>query len=398
MLTFTAAMFACCAGYATHGTELIGIGALQKGTGGAGVASPKDSTWVLLNPASIVGMDCQLDVSLELFAPERYKDTHGLFSNWGADRNADDSVFLIPSLGYTHCDGGDSAWGIGLYGVSGMGVEYDSSRSLLPKLLLRNYDRRTEYSVAKLAVGYTRMLGNSGWSLGVAPTLVYSRFKTDMLTLAFAQAEADNDWDDAFGAGISIGVYRRWERFGFGATYASRTWMTEFEDYGDLFFESMDLPQTFQIGIAYDITPKLELVADYKWIDWSGVAQMGDEPLQGGFGWDSQHVFKAGLTWSATPKWTFRGGVSYADSPISEGHVFANALFPAITEMHVAAGLSYAITERSEVHIACMHAFENELKDSGRGDLFSILGRGTEAGLEENTVTVEYSYKFKAAK
>ncbi len=381
---------------ATHGTELIGIGALQKGTGGAGVASPKDMTWVLMNPASIIDMGCRLDVNVELFAPDRSLHTHGLFSNPFAGDMSDDSVFLIPSMGYSRaCGCGEEAWGVGLYGVSGMGVEYSGSRSLLPKLFLRNYDRQTEYSVAKLAVGYTHTVGSSDWTIGIAPILVYSRFKTDMLTLRFAQTRADNDWDDAFGVGASIGVYRRWDRWGFGAAYTSRQWMTEFNDYDDLFFESMDQPQTFQVGFVWDINHSLELVADYKWINWSGIDQMGKSPLDGGFGWKDQHIFKLGLTWYVNPKWTVRGGVSYGKSPIREDEVFANALFPAVTETHVAAGFSYAVTEKSEVHFTYMHAFENELEDSGKGDLFSILGRGTDISLTEDTFTFEYSYKFQ---
>ena len=31
--------------------------------------------------------------------------------------------------------------------------------------------------------------------------------------------------------------------------------MTEFNDYDDLFFASMDLPQMMQVGVAYDLTP-----------------------------------------------------------------------------------------------------------------------------------------------
>lgn len=385
------------AGWATDGTQLTGIGALQQGTCGAGAASPQDMTWVLLNPASIIDLGCRLDVSLELFAPGRSMEPHGLFGNWPAGHMTDDSMFVIPSMGYSKsCGCGDHAWGIGLYGVSGMGVKYESSRAVWPRIFLKKYDRHTQYSVAQLAYAYAHTIGTSDWTIAISPRIDYAMFKTDMLTLKFRQADAHNGGDDAYGAGFSLGVYRRWQRFGFGASYTSRQWMTEFKNYDDLFFESMDLPQMAQVGIAYDITPSLEFVADYKWIDWSSVNQMGVEPLQGGFGWHDQNVVKAGLTWYALPRWTFRAGVSHAESPIDNEHVFANALFPAVTEDSAAFGLSYSITEKSDVHFAFTHSFENELKDSGKGDLFSKLGRGSEISLAENELTVEYSYKFQS--
>lgn len=381
--------------WATDGTQLTGIGAVQQGTGGTGVASPQDMTWVLLNPAGIIDLGCRFDFSMELFAPERHNSPGGIFGNRSGGDMSDKSMFMIPSMGYSRsCGCGDYAWGIGLYGVSGMGVEYSGSRALWPKLFLKNYDRKTEYSVAQLAFAYAHTIGDSGWSVAVAPHLNYSMFKTDMMTLKFKEAEGGNHWDDAYGAGFSLGVYKRWQRFGVGATYTSRQWMTEFKDYDDLFFESMDLPQMVQAGIAYDLTPHLELVADYKWINLSGIDQMAVTPIKGGFGWKDQHIVKAGLTWYALPKWTFRCGVSHAESPIDEEHVFANALFPAVTEDHVSFGFSYAISEKSDIHFAYTHAFENKITDSGRGDLFSILGKGTEISLVENEFTLEYSYKF----
>jgi long-chain fatty acid transport protein len=392
MILFSASAFA------TDGTQLIGIGALQKGTGGAGVASPKDMTWVMLNPASIIDLGHRIDINLEYFAPYRTNSPKGVFGNNGHGEMTDNSFFLIPSMGYSKsCGCGKEAWGIGLYGVNGMGVDYRKSRSILPPLLFQNYDRRTEYSSAKVVVGYARDVGN-GWTVGVGGHLNYAMFKTDMLTLKFGQAKAKDDWDDAYGLGFSLGLYKRWERFGIGATYTSRQWMTEFKKYDDLFFESMDLPQMFQAGIVFDLTPSVEIVADYKWMNWSGIDQIGDEPILGGFGWRDQHILKLGATWYASPKWAFRTGLSHAKAPIDEEHVFANALFPALTETHASIGFSYAISEKSDIHMTYMHAFNNKLTDSGRGGPFSVLGKGTEISLMENTVTLEYSYKFQNGK
>jgi hypothetical protein len=50
--------------HATEGINLIGIGPVQQGTAGAGVASAKDSTWLILNPAGLTDVDMGVDASL----------------------------------------------------------------------------------------------------------------------------------------------------------------------------------------------------------------------------------------------------------------------------------------------------------------------------------------------
>ena len=381
---------------ATDGHQLIGIGALQLGTGGAGVASAKDSTWVLLNPAAITELDRRFDLSIEVFAPYRYLEPKGPrllpLANRGAGKMSDDSMFYIPAMGLVF-PAGDGAFGVGLFAVNGMGVDYRRSRTLIPRLFGANFDRRTKYGVMKLGLSYAHDL-RDGWSVGLTATLDYARFKTDMLTLNFWETGGRNRPASAFGAGLTLGVQKRWERLRLGAAYTTPQWMDTMDRYNDLMPLPLDIPQTLQAGLAYDITPKIEWALDYKFIDWSGVKQIGKAPIKGGFGWKDQHILKTGVTWQAHPRWTVRAGASYGKSPIREDVVFANGLFPAIVEMHLTFGLSYALSENTDIHFAYEHAFGNTLTENGRGDLFSVVGKGTKIHLAENTFTVQYSYRF----
>jgi len=394
-----ALLILCCtsmSAWATDGHQLAGLGAIQLGTGGAGVASAKDSTWVLLNPAGIVDLDRRFDFSFELFAPDRYLEPEGpLFlplANQWAGKMSDDSIFYIPAMGaiFPH---GDGAFGVGLYAVNGMGVNYAHSRTTIPRIFGENFDRKTKYGVMKVAFAYAHELGD-GWSLGATANLTYSRFSSDMLTLNFWETEGDNRPDDSFGGGLTLGVQKKWDRFSLGASYSTPQWVDTLGKYKDLLPLPLDLPQMAQAGLAFRVTPRLEWVLDYKFIDWSGVKQIGKEPILGGFGWEDQHVVKTGLTWEVNPKWTLRAGTSYGKSPISEEIVFANGLFPAIVEAHAMIGATYAISKRSDIHFAYEHAFGNTLTDSGKGDLFSFVGKGTKIHLEEDTFTFQYSYKF----
>lgn len=377
---------------ATDGTQLIGIGALQKGTAGAGVAKAHDSTWVLMNPASIITLGRRFDASLEFFAPDRFMDPEGPpgLANSSAGSVSDGSIFYIPTIGYT-CNCGVGSLAFGIYGVNGMGVDYDSSRTLPGAA--GGFDTKTEYAVAKAVVAYAYPVTDT-LTFGAGLNLDYARFRGNNLTSSFTQTAGANRWDDAFGVGFQIGVQQQFDNWSWGAAYTSRQWMQEFTKYSDLFKESVDLPQTFQIGVSYNVIPEIELVADYKFLNWSGIDLMGDAPSAGGYGWDDQHSIKIGAIWDATEKLTLRTGFSYANSPIDEEVVFANALFPAITEYHVTGGFSYNATEHSDFHFTYMHAFENELTDSGAGDAFSVFGAGTRIGLSEDTFTIGYSYKF----
>ena len=129
MIQTVAAIFVllAVAAHATEGVNLIGIGPRQQGTAGAGVASARDSTWLILNPAGLTDLDRGVDASFQLFGPSRSVDST---ANPAAGKQKDDSAFFIPSISATFSPGQDqqSTFGIGLYGSSGMGVDYDQPR------------------------------------------------------------------------------------------------------------------------------------------------------------------------------------------------------------------------------------------------------------------------------
>ncbi|MBL6928409.1 MAG: outer membrane protein transport protein [Rhodospirillales bacterium] len=113
-----------------------------------------------------------------------------------------------------------------------------------------------------------------------------------------------------------------------------------------------------------------------------------------GFGWESKPVFTIGAQHRLNDALTLRAGYNYGPSPIPDDKVFANALFPAITEHHVAAGLSYGIDENWEVSASGFYAFENEQTDDGTGDYFSYAGEGVRVDMWQMGAQVGLSYNF----
>ena len=369
--------------FATEGINLIGIGPVQQGTAGAGVASAKDSTWLILNPAGLVDIEPSMDASLQLFAPVR---TINSTASGGAGEQEDDSAFAIPSISgsFGCCQGENGFVGLGIYGTSGMGVDYnlgrigDLSAGPPPTNPQNIGDKMTELSVVKMTATYAYKFDDSGLSIGAGPIFAISRLRTDMLnpnTFAFESG----DWDTAYGAGAIIGVNQRLGALSLGGSYMSETFMSGFDEYDSLLGDSLNLPQQLTVGAAYNVLDNLELVLDYRWTGWKELDTLGDT-----FGWDNQNIVKAGATWGVSEALTLRGGISYGNSPIDEDTAFGNALFPAIMETHLACGGSYA-WEKWAAHLAYIHALENEITGTGGVPTISMY---------QNSLTAGVTYKF----
>ncbi|MEN8255068.1 MAG: outer membrane protein transport protein [Verrucomicrobiota bacterium] len=331
--------------HATEGVNLIGVGPIQQGTAGAGVASAKDSTWLILNPAGLTDVEMGIDSSLQVFAPVR---TLGPME--------DDSMFVIPSISSSFgcCHGENGYIGLGLYGTSGMGVDYAAGM--------------TELSVAKMTATYAYKFDDSGLSVGAGPILVLSQFRTSLIG-------PPSDWDTAFGAGAIIGVNQRLDRLTLGASYMTEQFMTEFDDYSLMMPDSLNLPQQLTLGAAFNVSDNVELALDGRWLGWGQLETLGDQ-----FGWDDQLIVKAGVTWGVTDALTLRGGFSYGESPIDESASPMNAFFPAIMETHLACGASYA-WEKWAAHGAYIHALKSEI-DAWGVDMY------------QNSLTLGVTYTF----
>jgi long-chain fatty acid transport protein len=368
------------AAYATEGINLIGVGPRQQGTAGAGVASAKDSTWFILNPAGLTDVRRSVDTSFQVFGPSRTIDST---ANPGSGEQKDDSAFFIPSLSASLmcCNNNRNFFGVGLYGTSGMGVDYDK-----PRVGFSTGDTRTELSIAKLTATYAHAFDN-GLSVGIGPVLVLGRFRTDMETSQVGppSAAAPDSWDDAFGVGAIVGVNQKInDSLSVGASYITEQVMEKYDDYSMLFLDSLNLPQQFTVGLAYDVVESVELVLDYRWIGWGQIDTFGDQ-----FGWDDQHLVKFGATWQASEALILRAGVSHGNSPLDSDVVFANALFPAIMETHLTLGASYQL-DRLGIHFAYVHGLEEEITDSGP----PMMGGGTTISMVQNSATLGLSWDF----
>jgi hypothetical protein len=133
---------------ASEGNQLLGIGPIQEGLAGAGVATAQDATWAVLNPAGLAYVESRLDAYLMVLTLTRSIEIEGPFgfvSNKYAGEMSDTRPLVFPSFAL--------AWrapvgmfATGILGLEGDEVDFPYSRSTLGRL--RNEDRRSSLQTA----------------------------------------------------------------------------------------------------------------------------------------------------------------------------------------------------------------------------------------------------------
>lgn len=121
----------------------------------------------------------------------------------------------------------------------------------------------------------------------------------------------------------------------------------------------------------------------------------GKEPADGGFGWHNQFVFAVGAAYEVTDKLTGRIGYNYGKSPIDEEHLFANFLFPAISEHHLTAGASYKLTPTWELGASAFWSPENTVTNNPAGsDSYAQGGGRSFVSMEQYGAQISAKMKF----
>ena len=154
-------------------------------------------------------------------------------------------------------------------------------------------------------------------------------------------ALTDNGHDTSYGAGLKLGVQVPFaETWSFGASYQTKIWMSEFDDYAGLFAEGgdFDIPSTATIGVAGKATDALTIAFDVQWIGYGDIASISNPVLPnffssqlglddgGGFGWENMTVYKLGFAYDTSDSSTWRFGVSTTEQPVGSDDVLLISL------------------------------------------------------------------------
>lgn len=369
-------------GWATNGYFIHGVGVKAKGMAGAAIALPQDALAGGYNPAGMAFVGNRFDLGLDWFRPDRGSEITGNANvplNGQYDAN-DKQNFLVPELGVNKMLTECFALGLSVYGHGGMSTSYTTAIGLFGTTN-PGVDLSQLFIVPTLAVKL-----NEDHSLGLSLNLAWQRFKATglenfdnaMLTSGPGKV-TNNDYDSSTGFGVRMGWMGH---FGpvltVGATYQSRTFMGEFEEYKGLFAEEgdFDIPSAFGVGVALAAGKRATLAFDVKHIRYSevnavanpllpnlGQAPLGDED-GAGFGWEDVTAYKLGLACEAGQTLTLRGGLNYGKQPIPESETLFNILAPGVVETHATLGATWTLPNGGEISLAYMHAFEKTVEGS----------------------------------
>ena len=372
-LCATTTLFSAPQVFAAEGAALIGIGPIQVSQVGAGVADPADASWIERNPAGLAGMQTQVMASSDLLFSTATLDSAGALALPDATKQEDDRVTVIPQMAGV-LNRGPHSFGFGIFATHGGSVHHDDPRTTVGAAS-GNKDRKFDYSVVKLMPSYAMTI-NEQWSVGLTMHVAYGQFAADLLTSA-GVAEADFSNDTAWGIGIAGGLLYRSERWRFGLAVTSPTWYESFDKYDDLLKAPSNNPFTSQVGVAFDVNPRWTTMVDYRYLAWDEQSSSGDHPDTGGFGWDAQHIVKIASRYQINDRLTIRGGLSYGNSVLDDGVVFANAFWPTVNRWHIGAGANWLINTRWRLDTALLYVPSDSITESGENGNISALGTGT---------------------
>jgi len=447
---------------ATNGYFAHGWGTRAKAMAGVATALPQDTLVGSINPAGMAQIGSRLDLGVAFFSPaDRGYEANDDFATVAGGRPAGPFVtpgryesdldwFVIPSFGYNRVLNDRMTLGISVVGNGGMNTKYKArpvweNFALPPNTTVdasgnpigmdptgmapNNANPNGVFSATTptgvdleqlfVEVPFTYRI-NDRHAIGIAPVFAVQRFEaTGLEPFRAASLHPDrvtnNGQDWSYGMGIHVGwIGSLSDRVTLGASYRSKVWTSDFDDYKGLFAEGgdFDIPAMLNLGLAFAATPDLTLAVDYQRIFYDDVRAIANsnnvdiQPCFGpgpkadyclggdgglGFGWKDMDIIKFGARWDYSPSWTFRGGLSYASDFAPGGQALFNVLAPATVRWHFSLGATYRLSDRDELSFSYTHMPEEELKGRNASITGSQTGR---LFMEQQDIEISWTRHF----
>lgn len=363
---------------ATNGDNLISLGAESRAMGGTGIAMPMGTDSVFRNPAwlaDVKGAEAMFGATL--FMPD--VTLKNAATGNGETATSQSDMSLIPAVAHADRINENWAYGVGMFGVSGMGTDY---RGESPMKGLGEMRTNFQYMRFVPSLAYKQ----DNLRIGVGLTLAYGALDISAITpdnTGSNIAPRGGGMSDDFGFGAQLGVaYTPTSNINVGAYYQSKVSTnyknvynfntandidlgggTMYATYEDL---KLSQPAEYGIGIGYHENG-VRASADVKQILWSKADGYD------AFGWDDQTVYSFGLGYKVSPEMELRAGYSYAKSPLGDANFPTATIggvsmrganiasfnimgFPAISKEHITAGLGYQFTKKIGVDLAYVYS------------------------------------------
>ncbi len=433
---------------ATTGYFALGYGPKSTSMAGATVSAPQDAMIGAVNPAGIALVGERIDLSLRAFNPQREAslDTRVVGGSFKVDDRSDRTWFFIPGAGITLPISEDLWLGFTMYGNGGMNTSY--SRNLydetnvvlggapdVPDTGRLGVDLAQAILASTLSfkihpkhsIGVSALFGVQSFeAYGLGNFQCFTRTAATNNPAACSPGSAgpatpgftgsknltDNGHEWAFGIGARVGwIGEILPQVTLGGAYTTKIYMTQLDDYKELFAEGgrLDIPAHFQVGISVRPLQSLQLSFDYQRIFYSDVKSIGNQgPVASafgpsipagsgflgdgnglGFGWKDINIYRIGGAYDYNQTLTFRAGYSWNDSPITDDQLLFNIIAPATITRHITAGITYSPDKYSEWHLSYAHAFHESQNQS-----VSAFGVPASISMYQHAIGIGYSWKY----
>jgi long-chain fatty acid transport protein len=376
LMGIIAAVLMTSSAYATNGMRMIGFGPVQDSMGGVSVGLPLDASSVLTNPAGMSDLPGRIDFGASYFVPSvKYKATESagmggmVINNDGAEIDSDRGGSPVPAFGLIVPLNDRIKFGVGAYGVAGMGVDYKQN--------LYSGITYTSYSQMRFAPGLSYKI-NDMVSIGAVLNVMYATMEFDA---ASGFGQSPHMGASSFGYGATIGVLvKPVDMLQIGLAYETKSAFQDFKfntGYGADKIE-FNQPSVATLGIGIKPIKDLLIGFDVEWINWADTngsnlpkyKANASGAMPWNMDWSDQFVYKVGVQYMVHPMVALRAGYNYGKMPLDGNRAFENIAFPAVSEHHFTAGVGINFTKQLTLNIGGMYSPEAKLTGSNAGSPF----------------------------
>lgn len=382
---------ASAAGFALIEHSASGLGNAFAG----GAAGAEDASTVYFNPAGMRRLDgVNYLAGLTIISPEaRFKDrgstTNTVFGGAPLNVNNEEGgdagpTAYVPIFYYSRDLGNGWSAGLGVNAPFGLTTAYDNGwvgryHAVTSEIKTININPSLAYSVnPDLAVGF-----------GISVQYIDARLTTAIdygslfsISPQALDGEADVRGDDT-SLGFNLGLlWNASDSTRIGAAYRSRI---KHHLKGDVKYAqpapvaaaaqgvlnhvsgsdvdaNITLPDTLSLSFHHQLSPKLALMGDVTWTNWSLLKELrvnfesGASDAVNTLEWEDAYRYSLGLSYQYSDAWTWRAGVAYDETPIPDAQ-HRTPRVPDSNRTWLAAGFNYKPSKTFNLDVGYAHVF-----------------------------------------
>ena len=389
------------AGFAIIEQSVTGLG--RAFAGQAAVA--EDASTIFFNPAGLTQLEeIEIDQGLHIIAPRsKFDDDGSAVPNYGGlggysgqaltggDGSNAGSVALVPNFYIAIPLSETLVAGLGVNAPFGLVTEYNDTwkgryHAVKSDMMTVNINPSIAFKATdKLSLGFGINLQYVALELTQMADLGSKFFGAPQAADGKAKLEAD-DWSWGYNLGLT---FQATDATRIGLAYRSKISHTLKGD-GKLKFNGtriageniegdVDLPENASIAIHHQVNEQWAVMADASWTRWDRFEELSISSSGGTFDttkeekWDNSMRYGLGLTYAHNDKWTFRSGIAYDETPISDE--YRTARIPGEDRKWLAVGASYKYSDHITIDTGYTHIFLsdpeiNETDDNG----YTLIG------------------------